>query len=257
MKNAMLIALGLSLAGTAVAGDNDCEEDFVETLELSESLGANSAVYIDVQAGKLDIIGEAGLDQAMVVGHACASSEDLLADIQLTVESTGRGLTIESKTPKTRGAWRQQVAYLDVTVRLPKDAQLTVDDSSGSMRVSSVASLDLDDSSGSVNVRSVSGPVNVTDSSGSLTIKDVEGDVTVNDGSGSITIRSVRGSVLIEDDGSGSIDIQQVSQSVVVEDDGSGGIRVSDVGGDFVVQSDGSGGIRYDNITGSVSIPRD
>lgn len=257
MKKPLIIALSVAFMSPALAWENECEEDFERTIEFTEVVGADSNVYIDAEAGKLDVIGQSDLDQATVVGYACASSEDLLEEILLDAQSTSGGLRIESKTPKTRGGWRQQVAYIDVTVRLPSRAQLKIDDSSGSMRVSGVASLELDDSSGSVSVKSISGPVEITDSSGSLTVKDVDGDVTINDGSGSITVRSVEGSVRIEDDGSGSIDIRTVAQNVVVEDDGSGSIRVSDIGGDFSVHSDGSGGIRYNNVTGSVSIPKD
>ncbi|MEM7280982.1 MAG: hypothetical protein AAF438_05075 [Pseudomonadota bacterium] len=256
MKHALIVGLGLSVFGVATA--DQCEEDYSQTLEVSESMPASmQQFFIDAQAGSLEIVGESGTDEMVAIGEACASSQKLLDKIRLESKSDSDGVSVYTDVPTSQGGWFGNVAYLHVKVRLPSRVFVSIEDSSGSIKVRDVSGLDVDDSSGSIDARSIMGPVSIIDSSGSLTLNRVEGDVRLNDGSGSITVKNVQGSVRIEDDGSGSIDIRKVRDNVIVEDDGSGSIRVSDVGGDFSVGSDGSGGIHYDDVMGSVSIPED
>jgi len=215
------------------------------------------AVSISIEAGSglLRVDGTTGDTALRAAGRACASSQDLLDDLDVTVERQGDRVIVRTHHPKTTGWGRSRYARVDLRVTLPDDIPLHIDDSSGSMTVRGVAAAEIEDSSGSINLRDIRGPVSIDDSSGSIEIAGVAGSVRIWDSSGSIGVEDVRGSVLIEDDSSGSISVHEVEGDVVVQHDSSGSISVTDVGGDFVVAHDGSGGISYRNVSGRVDVP--
>lgn len=240
----------------AARGGDECRYEAERRVGL-DAAGV-TALLVDAGSGELEVEGTAGSDRVEAVARACASEEDDLASLQLTLERRGSELVLSAHYPDDRGRrWeRGGYARLDLVVRVPRGMALDVEDSSGGMRISGVGALDIDDSSGSIVVEDVDGPVRIDDSSGEVEVRGVRGDVEVEDGSGEIVLVRVEGSVRV-DDGSGSIEVEEVGRDVVVVDDGSGSIRVRGVGGDFRVESDGSGSIRFSEVAGTVEIPRD
>ncbi|MCG6957606.1 MAG: DUF4097 domain-containing protein [Gemmatimonadetes bacterium] len=239
-----------------VRGSGDCRYEAERTVQVDAS--ASQRLQLDAGSGALRVVGVEGLKEVRAVGHACASDEEYLKDLQVTVEDHAGRLALETHYPSHRGiGWRgEDYARIDLTVEVPKGMSVDLSDSSGDLEVSGTGALNIDDSSGSIRVRDIDGSVNVDDSSGEIDVSGVAGDVNIEDGSGGIGIRDVQGSVRL-DDGSGGIEVAGVGRNVTVADDGSGSIEVRDVKGDFTVRSDGSGGIRYSGVEGTVSIPRD
>ena len=213
---------------------------------------------IDAGSGELHVEGQAGLDQIVVVGAVCASLEEWLDELRLTVEEGLSGdVTLVAHYPENRTrSRRNDTARIDLTVLVPLGLDVDIDDSSGDIEVSGTANLWIDDSSGSIQVRGVNGNLLIDDSSGGVQVEDVEGDVEIEDSSDGIDIRGVQGSVVVSD-GSGGIDIAEVEQDVLIESDGSGGIVVRSVGGDFIVDRDGTGSISYSDVGGLVDVPED
>ena len=213
---------------------------------------------IDAGSGDLRVEGQAGLDQIVVVGSVCASLEEWLDELLLTVEEGRAGdVTLVAHYPENRNrSGRNNTAKIDLTVLVPLGLDVDIDDSSGDIEVSGTGNLWIDDSSGSIQVRGVDGNLRIDDSSDGLQIEDVAGDVEIDDSSGGIDIRDVQGSVALND-GSGGIDIADVGRDVLIESDGSGSIVVRNVGGDFVVDGDGTGSIRHSDVAGLVDIPED
>jgi hypothetical protein len=234
----------------------ECRYEAERTVQMDAS--AARRLLLDAGSGDLKVVGVDGLKEVRAAGHACASDEDYLEDLQVTLEDHAGRLALQTHYPDHRGiGWRgNDYARIDLTVEVPKGMAVDLNDSSGDLEVSGTGALNIEDSSGSIRVRDVGGPVNIDDSSGEIDVSGVEGDVNVEDGSGGISIRDVQGSVRL-DDGSGGIDVAGVGRNVTVADDGSGSIEVRDVKGDFTVRSDGSGGILYSGVQGTVSIPRD
>jgi len=239
-----------------VKGSGSCRYEVERNVELDAS--ASQRLRLDAGSGELKVVGVDGLKQVRAVGHACASDEDYLKDMQVTLEDHGGRLALETHYPHRGGmGWRgEDYARIDLTVEVPKGMSVDLSDSSGDLEVSGTGALNIDDSSGSIVVKDVVGPVSIDDSSGEIDVSRVDGDLNVEDGSGGIDIRDVQGSVRL-DDGSGGINVAGVGRDVLVADDGSGSIEVRDVKGDFTVRDDGSGGIRYSGVQGTVSIPRD
>ena len=253
---------------------NDCKHN---THRTANSAGPDiKRVVVEAGAGDLTVRGGDSRD-VKVEGKACASSDELLADIKLEIRREGDTVYVRTVLPDFSGiAFGVRYAYLDVTVDVPKTASLKLDDSSGDMRVSDVqgasitdssgdqtlehiaGDLDVADSSGEIRITDVSGGLRLRDSSGDVDVNGVQGDVVVTvDSSGDLDISHVTGGVHILSDSSGDIEVTDVKRDVIIDDDSSGGIAVRDVGGNFTVGSDGSGGIHYDRVAGTVHVPSD
>ncbi len=225
--------------------------------ELTIPVEGTESLAIRAGAGALHVEGQRDLEEIVVVGRVCASHEEYLDDLDLSVErARGSGdLTLVTRYPEHRmRSSGDNTARIDLTVLIPMGMSVDIDDSSGDIVVSGTGDLRIDDSSGSIRAFQINGALSIDDSSGDLEIEDVAGDVVIDDGSGGLDIRDVQGSVSLRD-GSGGIDIAEVESDVLIESDGSGSIDVRNVGGDFRVGRDGSGGIRHSGVEGRVDVP--
>jgi len=226
--------------------------------ERRVALDASAGEWLRVSAGsgELSVQGREGLSRVQAVARACASDEEALQALTLTLERIDRDVVLSAHYPDRSRGWDNDYARLDMIVEVPLHMAVDIDDSSGSMEVGGTGETRIDDSSGSILVRQVEGPLWIDDSSGEIDVRGVRGDVEIEDGSGEVDVTDVGGTVHVRD-GSGSISVFEVERDVVIDSDGSGSISVRDVRGDFRVGRDGSGGIRYSGISGQVDIPRD
>ncbi len=252
MRTGLMVAV-LVGAGCAVFSGQQCEYSAPRSA-LVAAEGATT-VQIDAGAGFLVVSGQSGLGEVRATGKACASRESLLEDVELVTRRDGDRIVIETRFPKRLG--RGNNCSLELTVEVPAELMVEINDGSGEIEVTNVASLLIDDGSGEIKVATISGDVKISDGSGEIDVHGVTGSVTVQDGSGEITVQRVDGDVVVTDDGSGDISVIDVGGSLLVEDDGSGGIRAEQIGGDFTVLDDGSGGIDHKDVAGTVKIPRD
>jgi hypothetical protein len=225
-------------------------------------------------SGSLEMVGVEGLTEIRVVGRACASDEEFLDDLQISDESDGSTLVLETHYPNWNG-WSggNRYARLDLRVEVPAGLAADITDGSGEMAVSNVGPLTVQDGSGEIVLESIRGDVAVKDGSGEMEIRGISGTLRVEDGSGEVTVEDVGSDLEIRDssgeleilgvagsvtlyDSSGEIQVDDVMGDVVVVRDSSGDIEVRGVGGNFVVERDGSGDIRHEGVQGSVEIPR-
>jgi hypothetical protein len=231
---ALAVILSACVAFTPAFAD-DCPHR-AERQAGVDAAGARS-VRVEAGSGELRIEGRNGMARVEARGTACAAESGLLDQIRIRGTRQGDVVVIKVDLPERSPSWSwNERARVDLTVELPRNLALSVNDGSGSAEIAHVGALD------------------VRDGSGELVITDVAGDLRVDDGSGSIEIRGVTGDVRLSD-GSGSIDVQDVGGSVTVERDGSGSIDVAAVKGDFTVARDGSGGIAHTRVAGQVRIP--
>lgn len=215
-----------------------------------------SRIIIIARSGWLRVEGKDGTTEVVAEGTAKAPRKDLMDQIKLTGTRSGDAVRIEVEIPDVKhhdwdSDWDNGPA-LDLTVTVPGNIPVEVEDTSGELRVTGTAALDLDDGSGQIEIQDIGGALRVRDGSGSLEIENVRGDVTIDDGSGEIDVRDVTGSVTLRD-GSGSVTARGVGGSVNVERDGSGGIRVVDVGGDLTVNGR-KRGLSYSGVKGKVRV---
>ena len=214
---------------------------FETTKSLTLSAQDVRRIEIRAGAGSLTVSGREGLAAIEVKAEVVARhvrDEDMdtfLKDrVELTLEKRGDTAVLVSRV---RGRVRlfsfDEGAVINLTVLVPKDRPLAIDDGSGSIVVEDLAAVRIDDGSGSIRVDRIAGEVEIDDGSGGIEINDVTGNVSVDDGSGEIRIRRVGGTVTV-DDGSGSIDIADVEKDVRLVRTGSGGVEVSNVKGQVV-----------------------
>ncbi len=255
MKTTLACGLLLTLTAAPMALADDC--DYEAQRQASVDMAGATLIHIKAAAGNLVVKGTPGLARVEVRGEACTSDEDLLDGIQIVTKRSGDTVRILAEVPESKWRLGSTTVRLDLTIEVPADVPLEIDDSSGAVELRNVGPTELEDGSGEIVAEGVAGDLRVEDGSGSIRIEDVAGNVEIEDGSGEIDVRGVRGSVVIREDGSGAIDIRDVDHDVMIREDGSGGIEVREIGGDFTVDRDGSGGIDYRNVAGRVDIPDD
>jgi hypothetical protein len=247
---AALLAL-LFVPLTAPAADLDCR--FTVRHRANVDAAGAARVEIMARAGDLTVRPSAG-GPLVAEGRACASSQELLDQIQLRTQREGDVLRVYAQMPGEMQGIGLHSASLDLVVSVPGDLPVDVTDTSGDVTLDRVRVTRLRDSSGDVVARAVRGDLEIEDSSGDLRIEDATGELTIGDSSGDIVVRGAAG-VRIVVDGSGDIDLERVSGSVRIERDSSGDIRIAGVGGDVEVLADGSGKVRVSDARGTVRVP--
>jgi len=216
-----------------------------ETLQLEAS--TLSKLVIDAGAGSLTIIGS---DTTNITVEANITTDENKSYI-LTLEKSGNQAKLIA-SQDSFGNWYGNSPYTDLTVTIPKNLALSIDDGSGNIYISRVNNaITLKDGSGSIDISKINGELNVEDGSGSINLNDINGNITLDDGSGELTIENTTGNINIED-GSGALTVLNTTGKVTI-DDGSGDIKVENAGGLKIIEA-GSGGLKISNISGEMDI---
>ena len=211
---------------------------YKEVKELSLSAQGIEKLEIDCGAGYLIVNGQEGLKEIRVEaeivldGKSEKSAEEFLEKyLDLSLKKRGSRAVLTSGFESYRSMFSFGNKVINLTVSIPKDMNLDVDDGSGSIRIEDIAGdVKVDDGSGSMEIMNIKGNLDVDDGSGEIEVEGVYGDVSIDDGSGSMIIRNIEGSVTVRD-GSGSITIDGVEKDVYIPSDGSGSVRVNNVKG--------------------------
>lgn len=213
---------------------------------------------IDCGAGFLKVNGKQGLNEIkveaeiVVEGRSKERAEEFIKEyLELSLERIGRRAVLKSGFKNYYSLFSFGTKLINLTINMPAEMDLDVDDGSGSITIEDIAgNLIIDDGSGDIEIVNAKGNVEVDDGSGGVSLEEITGDVSVDDGSGEISIEGVAGDVSV-DDGSGSITIRNIGGNVTVRD-GSGSITIDGVEKDVYIPSDGSGSIRVYNVKGKV-----
>jgi hypothetical protein len=250
LRLAALLALPLAPL-TAPAADLDCRF----TVRHRANVDAAGAARVEILVGAGDLTVRPSAGGALVAeGRACASSQELLDQIQLRAKREGDVLRVYAQLPGEMQGIGLFYASLDLVVSVPGDLPVDVTDSSGDVTLDRVRVTRLRDLSGDVVARGVRGDLEIEDSSGDLRFEDAAGQLTISDSSGDIVVRGAAG-VHVVVDSSGDIDVERVSGGVLVDRDSSGDIRIAGVGGDVEVLADSSGKVRVSDAKGTVRVP--
>ncbi|MXR68914.1 hypothetical protein GNT65_09570 [Shewanella sp. JBTF-M18] len=244
----MVTALVLGLTGCIlnVNSAGRVDFDYHKQTQLTLEAQALDTLVADTGAGSLKIVGDAAVEsitlEADIYGY-----DGVEPELTLTRSGSKAKLVANFDAYRSNG----HSPYIDLLVKVPAGMKLDIHDGSGSIIIRGVqADMEIEDGSGSIEVDG-GNRLTIDDGSGSITLTNISGDIQVNDGSGSLTIAAVQGDVEIED-GSGAIEVRGVKGKVSI-DDGSGGISVVDTQGLHIIEA-GSGSLSFDNIQGQVSI---
>lgn len=167
---------------------------------------------------------------------------------------------------EVRGRGDGTEMWADVTIRVPREAGLSVRNGVGVVRASEVVArldlatrsgeilargvegdLEVDTGSGHVEVTGVSGDLYVDTGSGNVDARDIDGrSVEIDTGSGGVTLLGARGERLLIDTGSGSVETDRSSFFEVTIDTGSGSVECTALEADELVVDTGSGSVQVD-----------
>jgi len=236
---------------------------YQEAKELSLPAEGIKKLEIRCGAGFLEVVGREDLEEIQVTAEIVvkgASEEKAKKFIRkrakLSLEKIGEKAVLVSLFRQPQPiffSFREKL--INLTVNVPENITLRIDDGSGLIRIENIAgNVDLDDGSGSIKIVNIAGELDIEDGSGDIRVDKIEGNMEIDDGSGEMEAKNIAGDVRI-DDGSGSIDMKGILGSVSIVD-GSGSIYLEDVQGDVEV-SDGSGSINIDGVERDVTIKRD
>jgi hypothetical protein len=247
-----LVILGLlSLPVAACAQDHDCRY----TVRHRATLDAAGATKVEILAGAGSLTVKPASGGAVIAeGKACASSQELLDQVQLRTQRQGDVLRVYAQLPNEMQGMGLFYASLDLVISVPGDLPVDITDSSGAMTVDRVRLERIRDTSGDILARNVRGDFEIEDSSGEVRVEDAQGNVLISDSSGDLVVKGAAG-VHVVVDSSGDIDIERISGDVRIERDSSGDIRIAGVGGDVEVLADGSGKVRVSDAKGTVRVP--
>ena len=207
---------------------------------MSLSADGIDKLMVDCGSGFLYVTGEESLKnieveaEIIVKGKNEKDIENYVKDhVKLELKKQGSKAVLVSLFKNQFPNINFRTRVINLTVTVPKNMDLEVDDGSGEVKIAQI-----------------DGNIQVDDGSGEITIRGIQGDVGIEDGSGTVDISDVTGSVMV-DDGSGTIEVSDIGENVKVSD-GSGSIYIDGVGGDVIIKDDGSGSVKIRNVKGKV-----
>ncbi len=228
-----------------------------EVKNLSLSAKGINELDIDCGAGFLKVYGRKDLKEIKVEAEIVVKGGDVKKVIRkyvkLSLKKRGRSAVLVSKIDWRRSSSLFKSAVINLTVTVPKNMNLNVDDGSGSMEIKDITGdLKVDDGSGSMEIKDITGDLEVEDGSGDIKIEDIKGDVDIDDGSGKMDVGNIQGDISIED-GSGTIYVRDINGNVTVRD-GSGSINITSVEKNVTLLRTGSGSVNIKNVKGKVNM---
>lgn len=232
-------------------------DDCKFTAERATTVDTTGATRIEISARAGDLALRPSTTNLLAAnGRACASSEEVLAQIAIQARREGDDVRVYVEIPDPIEGFGNNYATLDLGVAVPAGIPVTLTDSSGDMTIDGVQIERLTDSSGDIIARTLPGDVEISDSSGDIRVEDAAGRVQITDSSGDIVVEGAR-EVVIPSDSSGSIRITRVTGDVRIDNDSSGDVTVADIGGAFELTADSSGEVTVSGVKGPVSLPDD
>jgi hypothetical protein len=270
----ILLACFLLVSATTAQADARCKLSADRNLTL-DLAGAKTVIF-DIGPHTLKLEGATGTG-GRVLGKACASDAERLADITLTQRREGDRLIVraERKEGLRKLSWSGN-DYGDLTLdaTVPNTLAIQVKVGSGEAHIEDVASLTGDVGSGELHAARVRGMFYADVGSGEIAANDVgglhvvsvgSGDLTANGigadarvgevGAGDLVIIGAKGDVSIGSIGSGDTKVENIGGSVVVDRIGSGELDATGVRGGLTVERVGSGSIQHHEIAGHLRIP--
>jgi len=248
-------ALAVILATGAAVRAEAQEGDYSVPLHASVSTSGATRIRVENGSGHLVINGRDGASQVAATATVRGSSQRAVDAVKLIARREGDAIVVRTERPDDDG-FRNDNVSIRLTVEVPSNLSLDVDNGSGGAQVDNVGPISIRAGSGGVQVNNVKGAADVESGSGGAKLRNVHGNVTASTGSGGLTIAGVNGSVDVRSAGSGGVNVSNVTGSLHLGSVGSGTVDADRIGGDFTVDRKGSGSVSYTDVKGHVSVPK-
>ncbi|KFN50876.1 hypothetical protein [Arenimonas composti] len=241
----------LFLLAPALANAGNCRHE--ESREITPSLTGVTHVRFEVDSHDLRLTGDAAADQARLDVHACASTAELLRQLDVKTRRDGDTLVIVLERDGAPG-WNFGSSGLTVQASLPAGLAYTVDVGSGDAAVRGVDRLVADVGSGELSARDIAGAVEIAVGSGDADIDGVGSLHVLSVGSGDLEAVRVRGDVRVDAVGSGDVEIDRIGGNAQIRRVNSGSVSVTGVDGDLHIGRVGSGEVLHQDIRGRITM---
>lgn len=231
---------------------------YQEVKYLSLSAEGIKRLEIDCGAGFLIISGQEGLKsikaeaEIILEGRSEEKAQEFIQErVRLSLEKKSDRAILISQMKERFSVFSFKKKLINLTVYVPIDIDLGVDDGSGWMKVDSITGkVFIDDGSGEMMIKNITGALRIDDGSGDIEVVNIQGDVDIEDGSGEIDVEGISGNVSV-DDSSGAMTLHNIGEDVTVSDS-SGSINIDGVDGNVTIRDDSSGSVRISNVKGKV-----
>ncbi|MFX4228345.1 MAG: hypothetical protein ACFHHU_10810 [Porticoccaceae bacterium] len=148
MKNYLFFALTLFLIPTSAFAQR-CV--FEKPIEFDIPVDGQTLLELTMESGNLVVEGNDESDVVEIRATACAGNKSAVEDLDLVYEGHSESIDIRSVTPDISSLFSfNNYAYIDTTITLPSDMDLSIDDGSGDITVRNIASLKIVDGSGNI-----------------------------------------------------------------------------------------------------------
>lgn len=191
-------------------------------------------VTIDHRFGKLELH-TVDSAEVNVQGIVRSSDPEFGKQIHFNVSESGGGVTIRTDVPEVH--WHGSLSYsIDIVVRVPAKASLSVRNRFGSMIASGVqAPSEFINAQGSMQLSDLRGAQRIENSFGSVSLTNSAGDTVIRNANGSVTVSHVKGSLDVSDR-FGSVRVDDVDHGLTLKNE-NGSVDVRDVGGSATIST--------------------
>ena len=255
---ALLVAL-VGLSGCTPQKQSNARADYQTNLDRTIEGSRLRTLSLRTGAGSIEIVGEESRRTIEIVGIVSTHAETfgeakrIAGEVRLNVQAEGTENPIVRVTEPRLSSTDQYYSY-DLTVKVPHNCQISLEDSSGPIEVGGLVSgLRIENESGPVSVETVTGGIVIQTAGNRTTVKDASGHLQIKDGAGDIDVAGVTGDVEIQD-GGGKLVVQNVSGDVTASDNPTGA-QMKNIDGDVTLIRIEPATSKIQGVTGNLSYP--
>lgn len=253
-RSLLLLAIAATLPGTVLAAQ-ECKHS--EPRQLAFNTAGVKSITFDVRQNTLKLAGATGT-AGNLTGRACASSPELLKQLEISQERSGDALIVHLRNKQdikfSLFGIGSRYAYLDLAGSVPAGIPVRVDVGSGEVDATGLATLDARVGSGDVVARRIAGPVAGSVGSGDLKLADIGALDVSSVGSGSLRADGIRATAGVGSVGSGDVVLRNVGGAAKLGSIGSGDLAIDGARAGVSIGSVGSGDVHVRNVAGNVGV---
>jgi hypothetical protein len=249
MTRSLVAALSIGLVATLLA-QRSSRYDYEEVVEKRYEVEPGQSLVLRSDRGSVRILGTNDREVFIRVLKGVDDvskrrAKSLFERFALEFRRTSRGVEIIGEYDRPGGWFRRDRLQVEYEIRVPREFNVEVKTSGGSIDVREIrGEASVKTSGGWIKVIDVAGPVMAKTSGGSITAEKIDDEAELRTSGGSITVREVQGPVVCKTSG-GSITAEEVRGDLEAHTSG-GGMEFVDIYG--TVNASTSGGSIYADV---------